>query len=391
LSLSGVAVYTIEMSIDWQAVRAEFPALTRWTYLNTATYGQVPRRAVAADAAHWADRDELACTDFLGWYDRADCIRASIARLIHALPDDIAFLTNSAAALGLLAGGLDWKPGDNVVTLADEFPNCLYLPALVERYGVQFREVPWERFYSAIDERTRLVALSEVNYANGFRPPLEEIAAFLRARGVLLYVDGTQSLGALQFDVGRIQPDMLAVHAYKWMISPTGTGFMYVAPSLRERLLPAVAGWRSHRDWRNVDNLHHGMPTLKDSAEKYEGGGLQFGLLHALGAAVDWLLELGPAAIESRVLELACSIRRRMVALGAEAPETGSQIVAVKFPGVDASQLARNLAGHKVVVAARHGFLRISPHFYNNESDVDEFERALLSYIRPPFNADACR
>ena len=369
------------MSIDWETARAEFPALAHWTYLNSATYGQVPRLAVAADAAHWAHREELACSDFLTWYGAADRIRASVARLIHATPDDVAFLTNAASALSLLAGGLDWEPGDNVVTLAGEFPNCLYLPALVERHGVEFREVPWDCFYSAIDGRTRLVALSEVNYASGFRPPLEEIAAFLRARGTLLYVDGTQSVGALQFDVRRIQPDMLAVHAYKWMISPTGAGFMYVAPGLRARLLPAVAGWRSHYDWRNVDNLHHGMPVLKDSAEKYEGGGLQFGLLHAMGASIDWLLELGPEAIEARVLGLARSARERMMALGAEAPETGSQIVAVKFPAADVSQLARELKSRRVLVAARHGFLRISPHFYNNEADLDRLETELRSLL----------
>lgn len=368
-------------SIDWESVRAEFPALSRWTFLNTATYGQVPRRAVAADAAHWADRDELACTDFLTWYDAADRLRESVARLIHAAEDDIAFLTNSSAALGLLAGGIDWQRGDNVVTLAGEFPNCLYLPAVVERHGADFREVSWECFYSAIDARTRMVALSEVNYASGFRPPLEEIAAFLRSRGILLYVDGTQSVGALQFDVRRVQPDMLAVHAYKWMISPTGTGFMYVAPGLRHRLPPNVAGWRTHRDWRNVDNLHHGMPTLKDAAEKYEGGGLQFGLLHAMAASVNWMLELGPGAIEGRVMDLARSARARMAALGATSEDTGSQIAAVKFPGVDPSGLARELAARRVVVAARHGYLRISPHFYNNESDLDVLEEELRKLL----------
>jgi len=378
---TSLSVHHRRVSIDWESVRAEFPALAHWTHLNTATYGQVPRRAVAADAAHWADRDELACTDFLSWYDAADRIRGSVARLIHATADDIAFLTNSAAALGLLAGGIDWQPGDNVVTLAGEFPNCLYLPAVVERFGVEFRETPWECFYDAIDARTRLVVLSEVNYASGFRPPLEELAGFLRPRGVLVYVDGTQSLGALQFDVRQVQPDMLAVHAYKWMISPTGTGFMYVAPSLRSRLSPNVAGWRTHCDWRNVDNLHHGMPSLKNSAEKYEGGGLQFGLLHAMGASVDWLLELGPDAIERRVLELARSARTRMTALGAVAVETGSQIVAVRFAGADPSHLARELKERRVLVAARHGFLRISPHFYNNEADLDLLETELRKLL----------
>ena len=365
------------MSIDWNGVRAEFPALANWTYLNTATYGHVPRRGAEAIARHFAHREELACSDFLAWYDESDRIRGSVARLIHATPDDIAFIPNSASALGLIAAGIDWKHGDNVVTLADEFPNCLYLPALVERHGVEFREVPWERFYDSIDERTRLVAISEVNYASGFRPPLVELAKFVHDQGALLYVDGTQSVGALQFDVRESQPDMMAVHAYKWMCSPTGAGFMYVAPSLRARLLPNVAGWRTHRDWQNVDDLHHGMPVLKDAAERYEGGGLQFGLLHAMGAMADWMLELGPAEIENRVLELARCARERLRRLGAEVPETGAQIVAAKFPGVDPSRLARELKSRRVLVAARHGFFRVSPHFYNNESDLERLEEEL--------------
>jgi selenocysteine lyase/cysteine desulfurase len=142
-----------------------------------------------------------------------------------------------------------------------------------------------------------------------------------------------------------------------------------------------VAGWRSHYDWRNVDNLHHGAPVPSDAAEKYEGGGLPFGLLDALGAAVDWMLEIGPDAIEQRVLELARSARRRLVGLGAKADETGSQIVAVQFPGADPSGLAQKLKARRVLVAARHGFLRISPHFYNNEDDLERMEQELRSLL----------
>jgi cysteine desulfurase/selenocysteine lyase len=369
------------MSIDWNAVRAEFPALSNWTYLNSATYGQVPRRGVEAIAAHFARRNELACTDFLGWYEESDRIRGSIARLIHASADDIGFITNASMALGLMAGGIDWKPGDNIVTLAGEFPNQLYLPALVERRGVEFREVPWDRFFEAIDARTRLVAISEVNYASGFRAPIGEISKCLRDRGVLLYVDGTQSVGGLQFDVTTAQPDMLAVHGYKWMCSPTGVGFMYVSPSLRAKLLPNVAGWRSHKDWRNVDDLHHGTPVFKDASERYEGGGLQFGLLNALGAMVDWMLELGPDVIEQRVLELSHDVRRRLAKLGAEMDDSGGQIVAAKFPGVESSKLAKELRSRRVLVAARHGFFRVSPHFYNNESDLARLEDELKSLL----------
>ena len=365
------------MDPDWRAIRSEFPSLSNWTYLNSATFGQIPRRAVDAVTRHWKHRDELACGDFLNWYDDADRLRAAIARLIHAAAEDIAFIPNAAAGLALITSGLEWSPGDNIVTLAGEFPNCLYLPALVARYGVELRETPWERFYDSVDERTRMVALSSVNYSTGYRPPLEEISKFLHERGVLLFVDGTQSLGALQFDVRAIRPDALAVHGYKWMISPTGAAFLYVSPDLRRALPPNVIGWRSHSTWREVDSLHHGIPALKESAEKYEGGGLAFPLLYAMEQSVNLMLEIGPDVIERRVLELAKSARERLLSLGAEAADNGSQIVAAKFGRNDVSRLAIQLKERRVLVAARHGHLRVSPHFYNSEEDLDRLEEGI--------------
>jgi selenocysteine lyase/cysteine desulfurase len=359
--------------IDWQQVRADFPSLANWTYLNTATYGQMPRRATAAACAHWARREEKACADFLEWYAETDSFRASAARLINAEPDDIAFLGTSSSTLATVLSGLEWKSDDNIVTLSDEFPNQLYLPGV--------REIPWERFYESVDERTRMVAISEVNYATGFRPPLAEISRFCRERGILLYVDGTQSVGALRFDVRGTPVDVLAVHAYKWMISPTGSGFAYFAPGVREKIRPSVVGWRSHKTWRNVDDLHHGRPEFKDSAERYEGGGLTFSLLDGMNASIEWMLELGPENIEKRVLQLAGDARRRLRGLGADAPETGAQIVAARFAGQDPSILARELKPRRVVVAARHGYLRVSPHFYNNEEDLDRMEQELRTLL----------
>ncbi len=176
-----------------------------------------------------------------------------------------------------------------------------------------------------------------MNYATGFAPPLEEIAAFLRARGVLLYIDGTQSVGALCFDAAKIQPAMLAVHGYKWLLSPNGAGFFYIDPELRARLHPNVVGWRSHRDWRNVDNLHHGAPELPESAEKYEGGSVSFALLYAMEASIDLLLEIGPDAIEQHVMELAGITRRTLRELGAEVQDYASPIVAARFDNCDVS------------------------------------------------------
>src|SRR5262249_21909541 len=152
----------------------------------------------------------------------------------------IAFTLNASSGLSLLMGGIDWQPGDRVVTLEHEFPNNLYWPAVVARRGVEAIEATWERFYDEITPRTRLVVLSTVNYSTGFRAPLEEIGAFLRKRGVLLYVDATQSLGALEFDVQALQPDFLAVNGYKWLLSPNGAAFLYVSPAVREWLEPNV-------------------------------------------------------------------------------------------------------------------------------------------------------
>jgi cysteine desulfurase / selenocysteine lyase len=365
------------MSVNWETVRAEFPALLEWTFLNTATFGQLPRRSTEAVAKHFAHRDELACGDFLNWYDDMDRVRAKAAQLIHCDADDIAFIANASTALGILMAGLDWRAGDRILTLEHEFPNNLYAPGMLGRVGVEMVECPWERFYESVDARTRLVCISSVNYNTGFTPPLAEIAEFLHARGVLLYVDGTQSIGALQFDVSRIGADMLAVHAYKWLISPNGAGFMYVRPELRERLRPNVLGWRSHRDWRNVDNLHHGVPELADSAEKYEGGAVTFAVIYAMEAALDLILAIGPEAIEQRVLSLADKTREIVRRHGARVDLCGSPIVAARFENRDVSALARALRERRVLVAARRGNLRVSPHFYNNERDLDAFADAL--------------
>ena len=140
---------SISSAPDWAAVRAEFPALRDWTFLNTATYGQLPRAATQAVAHHFAHRDELACTDFLDWFDDVDAIRA-FDRTADSLPrDDIAFIPNAATGLSLLMSGIDWKPGDQVITLENEFPNNLYWPSLLESQGVEFSRSPGRDFYEA--------------------------------------------------------------------------------------------------------------------------------------------------------------------------------------------------------------------------------------------------
>jgi selenocysteine lyase/cysteine desulfurase len=365
------------MDVDWPSIRKEFPALSKWTYLNTATYGQTPARAYRAAQEHFLRRDELACSDFLSWFDDADIVRADLGRLIGCEAGDIAFLPTASAALSLLIQGIDWAPGDRVVTLEREFPNNIYWPALLAGRGVEFVEAPWERLYECVTARTRLVAVSSVNYTTGFRPPLAELSRFLGERGVLLYVDGTQSVGALEMDVAAIQPAMMAVDAYKWMLTPNGAGFAYVRPDVREWLAPTVIGWRSHWDWRAVDNLHHGAPQFSPKAERYEGGMLPFPLLCSLGEVTKMMLEIGPQRIERRVLALAGFLRERLRSVGGEPLYLDSPIVSARFEGKDPSAAARKLQQKRVLVSARNGNLRMSLHFYNDEGDVNRLVDAL--------------
>jgi selenocysteine lyase/cysteine desulfurase len=366
-----------KMMPDWKALRAEFPALANWTYLNTATYGQMPRSAADAMSRHLARRDELACGDYLAWFDDMDAIRESCARLVHCEAPDIAFVINASTGLAALLMGLPWHSGDEVLTLDDEFPNQLYVSAVLARFGARLQTVAWPGFYQAVNQRTRLVVLSTVNYATGFRPPLEAISRFLRERGVLLYVDGSQSVGALQFDIGLVRPSVLCVDAYKWMLSANGAGFLYVDPELRQRLPASVVGWRSDRDWRSVDSLNHGQPVFAQAAEKYEGGMLSFPSIYGMGAVIDLMLQVGPAAIEARVLKLAGKARAMLCGLGAEVNADQSQIVTAILPGRDSGELARTLRQRRILVSARHGRLRVSPHFYNDETDLEILRNAL--------------
>ena len=383
-----------QMPTDWQTVRAQFPVLKEWVYLNTATFGPVPTCAVEAAANHFSRRDREACLDFLDWYTDADTVRAQAAELIGADPDDVAFIPNAATALSWLVNGIRWTPGDHVVTLPHEFPNNEYFARVLEQRGVKHTQaaVPEglfsvDKFLAEITDRTKLVILSAVNYSTGLRPPLEEIGPALRERNVLFFLDGTQGVGALEMDAHAVQPDVLAVHGYKWLLCPMGIGFAYVGPRVREWLPPSLYSWRSHKDWRNVDQLHEGLPELPQAAMKYEGGGQNFAGIYAMGAVLELLHSLGAEAIEERVLELAAKTRNILRARGGilrydQHPYYDSPIVSAQFPGVDMSALAVELRRRRIAVAARKGNLRVSPHFFNDEQDLRKLDEALAILVK---------
>ncbi|HEX4277621.1 MAG TPA: aminotransferase class V-fold PLP-dependent enzyme [Bryobacteraceae bacterium] len=362
--------------MNWESIRAEFPALANWTWLNTATFGQVPTRARAAVDRHFAHRDETASADFLNWFDDVDAIRALVGRLINCEADDIAFAANAASALSLFLGGMEWNEGDRIVTLRDEFPNQYYFAASLASRGVELVEL---NEINQLPDRTRAVILSTVNYSNGYRPDVELVSQLTHRAGALLYLDGTQSVGALRFDIARVKPDMLAVDGYKWLLTPNGATFFYISPDLRRTLHPSVMGWRSDKGWRSVDELQHGIPVLPDSAEKYEGGMLNFGAIYGAAESIRMMLEIGPERIEQRVLELAGLTAQILRQAGASIVNDNTNVVAAHWHGRDVSALAKQLQQQRIIVAARHGNLRVSPHFYNTEADLERLRAALAA------------
>jgi len=353
--------------MNWNAVRDNYPALKNRTYLNTATYGQLSSSTQAAVAGHFDRRNRLACKDFLTWFDDMQELRSLLAELIHCQADDIAFTMNAASALSLFLGGIDWHTGERILTLTNEFPNQFYYANWLSTRGVELLELPE---IATIPERTRAIAISTVSYMNGARPDVAAICRLARAAGVLVYIDGTQSLGALQFDIREVQPDFYAVDGYKWLLCPNGATFFYISPELRRQLTPNVIGWRSDQGWRSVDDLNHGVPCFPDAAERYEGGMVNFPSLYGMMDAVRTFLELGPACVEARVLDLAGRTAEILRKKGAVIQHTNTNIVAAHWPDRDASALVRELGAREIIVAARHGNLRVSPHFYNDDSDL---------------------
>ena len=362
----------------------EFPVTRECVYLNHAGVGPLSRRAATRMAmmAETVSRsgDRL-------WPDRmeeADRVRGLAARLLGAREShEVAFVENTSTALSLVAEGLDWQPGDNVVGAALEFPSNVYPWMGLAARGVEYRQVeerggridPGE-ILARIDSRTRMLALSWVQYASGFRSDLARLGRACRERGILFVVDVIQGLGALPLDVEADFVDVAAASAHKWLLGPEGIALLYVSDRVVERLRPARAGWRSMRDpfqWTAYDL------TWNQGARRFESGTLNAYGIVALGGSLEVLLRVGAEEIEPRVLALADLAARGLEALGFSVVssrrrgETSGIVTAVP-PDRNAQSLIKPLDQRGIVVAARAGRLRIAPHFYNT---ADEIERCL--------------
>lgn len=378
---SGKSAVKLESRDLDPELAVEFPLDPGLCHLNHAAVGPWPRRTVEAVTRFAETNGRVGSEPYPEWLAVEQRLRERLARLIGASSAaDIALAKSTSEALSLVAYGLDWRPGDNIVGIAEEFPsNRIVWESLASR-GVTWRGLalsgsadPEADLFALCDGGTRLIAVSWVQYARGLRLDLAGIGDFCRARGILFCVDAIQGLGALPFDVGEIGADFVAADGHKWMLGPEGLALLYVRPALRDRLTLHEFGWNmvEHRgDYDRTD-----WAPAQD-ARRFECGSPNFLGIHALEASLSLLEEVGPdrvaADLGERVDHLVGLIDARgLELLSTREPERRAGIVTFRAAGVDSAWLHRALMARRVLCAQRGGGIRFSPHFYTPVAVID--------------------
>lgn len=372
--------------MDWDSLREEFPITRRFNFQNHAAVAPMPRGAGDAMRRYI---DHCEGNAYVGgeFHRRADRVRQLCARLINGKPDEVTFIKNTSEGISMVANGLSWADGDNVVSTNVEFPANVYPWQALSARGVQVRtaieesgRIPLDQLVELIDNRTRVVAISSVQFASGFRTDLEALGRVCKEKGVFLCVDAIQSLGAHRIDVEAMHIDFLAADAHKWLCGPEGIGVFYVRKDVQGYLRPTTIGWAS---MKNMFDFSHYQFEFHDDARRYDSGTYNLAGIFALGGCLELLLELGIGNIEARVLHLTDRLVTGLRAKGyrivsSRAAGEASGIVAFISGAHDHEAIRRDLeAKHRIIIASRVGRLRSSPHCYNSESEIDQLIEAL--------------
>jgi selenocysteine lyase/cysteine desulfurase len=372
--------------MDWTRLRAEIPVTRRWAFFDHAAVAPLSGRARAALHAWADDQADNGDVHEANWRRRVEEVRRLAGRLINADPLDVAFVKNTSEGIGFVAEGLSWRPGDNVVTAAEEYPSNLYPWMNLAGRGVELRTVAsrdgrilLDDIAAAMDARTRLVSLSFVEYASGFRNDLDVVGGLCRERGALFFVDAIQGLGVLPLDVQKSPIDFLSADGHKWLLSPEGAGIFYVRRELVDQLHAVGVGWNSVVGCLDFGKIDF---RLKPHAGRWESGTLNVAGVHALGASLEMLLDLGVVSIAGRVLGLTDHLCERAARAGlrvhsSRRPAEASGIVSLVAPAGDPAALVRRCRGEGVVINHRAGRLRVSPHFYNTVEEIDRLVELL--------------
>ena len=374
-------------SIDWNAYRDRFPAVRRWTYLNTAGGGAVSDAVAEAGKQYFDDFHQDGDTHWPDWRARAEAIRALAAATLNATPREIAFVPTASHGLNLLAQMLG-GPGVGVLTVAREFPSVT-LPWINQGSPVTFLEpaddgaIDLDGAARAVTPETRHLVISHVQYRTGYRHDLGALRAFCDDNGLTMIVDATQSAGAYPLDVARHRVDALVTSAYKWLGAGYGVAVLYLRDGLRTTLAPPAVGWRSARV--PYDMLYDRL-DLTDEAEGYELGHPPIPGILALGASLGLLREIGIERIAARTDALTSALHDRAAAKGMRVTSTTVPAArsGITIIALDAAEAAHAELLRRRVFVSRYGdSLRVSLHFYNDESDVERLIDELVDITTP--------
>lgn len=382
-----------ELTADEELRRREFPICARKIYCAHAADAPLPRRV--AEAMH-GSIERASCDE--RQYDtelaRIEETRTAVARLLGAPPEEISFTGPTSSGLNVIANGLDWERGDEVVCYLDDYPANVYPWLALERRGVKpvlletarIGEITREVVERALTERTKLVALSSANYCSGYRIDLESIGALCAERGILFSVDAIQTLGVLPVPLEYV--DFLSAGAQKWMLGPSGAGILFVKKNRHDLLRPmTIGGW-------NVESPNFVAQreiTYAAGGRKFEPGAYTHSVIAGLQAAVALHLEAGPAKIAERVLSLTQMLRDQIAPAGFEflspsEDKNRSGLLTFRHPRVSSDRFMEALSKNDIVVSLRfdraeRGWLRISPHFYNTLDEMAKIADVALREV----------
>jgi cysteine desulfurase/selenocysteine lyase len=370
-------------------LRALFPVTKRAIYLNHAAISPPPITTIHAIEAQLKDVHEHGSKNYRSWLAVKEHARELLAKLLGAQrPAQVAFMRNVSDALSTVANGLQWRAGDNIVTFSHEFPSNIY-PWLRVRdaFGVEVRmcrerdgRVDKDELESLIDWNTRLVSISHVQYASGFRTDLERLGRIVRQHDALFVVDTIQSLGVIPTDVEADFIDVAAGGSHKWLLGPEGVGYLYLSDRARERIQPTLVGWISVAD--PEDYLNFNQPWNSGTLA-WETGTGPTALIHGLAASLEFLHEHGIQKIGDYLEELTDYLCERLKqtnyeVVSSRAPREKSQIVCIRHrEGKSPMELYAHLMSKNIVTAPRGDRLRIAPHLYNTSQEVDALIKAL--------------
>jgi len=372
-------------------MRAQMPIAGKIAYFDHAAVSPLSGPAAQA-VGHWARQaSELGDMVWPEWHKGYERTRRGAAQLIAAEPDEIALAPSTTAGINMVAEGIDWREGDNVVILADEYPSNAYPWMNQHDRGVETRLVETNRgrpdhdkLRQACDNRTRVVSVSWVSFSTGYRNNIDAIADIAHQAGAYFFLDAIQGLGVFPLDVSQSPIDFLAADGHKWMLGPEGAGLAYFRRENLEKLRAIGVGAHSVMNAHDYSTLDF---RLRPAASRYEGGSPNMVGMLGWGASLQLLSQWRAEDLAAAVLaitDLACEklqsigasiVSHRAIEPSGHDPRSG--IVSFTLPDRDPMQLRHECLDAGIALSCRAGRLRISPHAYNNEDDIDRLIDAL--------------